>query len=77
MLERLVISAVYFRAATVLHRLGNCQRPEAGRAPCMPSARDVYWHRITYSWKTEEALARAAVTLETERTKRSNPSCLW
>jgi len=25
------------------------------------------------NWKTEEALARAAVTLETERIKRSNP----
>jgi len=28
-------------------------------------------------WKTEEALARAAVTLETERIKGSNPWCLW
>jgi len=25
------------------------------------------------NWKTEEALARVAVTLETERTKESNP----
>jgi len=29
------------------------------------------------NWKTEEALARAAVTLETERFKGSNPWCLW
>jgi len=28
------------------------------------------------NWKTEEALARAAVTLETERIKRSNTLCL-
>jgi len=48
MLERLMISAVYVQAATVLHRLGNCQHPDPGRAPCMPSARGVYWHRITY-----------------------------
>ena len=27
------------------------------------------------NWKTEEALARAAVTVETERIKGSNPSC--
>jgi len=29
------------------------------------------------NWKTEEALARAAVNLETERIKGSNPWCLW
>ena len=29
------------------------------------------------NWKTEKALARAAVTLETERIKESNPWCLW
>ena len=29
------------------------------------------------NWKTEEALARASVTLETERIKGSNPWCLW
>jgi len=29
------------------------------------------------NWKTEEALARAAVTLETERIKGSNPWWLW
>ena len=29
------------------------------------------------NWKTKEALARAAVTLETERIKESNPWCLW
>ena len=29
------------------------------------------------NWKTEEALARAVVTLETERIKGSNPWCLW
>jgi len=29
------------------------------------------------SWKTEETLKRAAVTLETERIKGSNPWCLW
>ena len=29
------------------------------------------------NWKTEEALARAAITLETERIKGSNPWCLW
>ena len=29
------------------------------------------------NWKTEEALTRAAVTLETERIKGSNPWCLW
>ena len=29
------------------------------------------------NWKTEEALVRAAVTLETERIKGSNPWCLW
>jgi len=29
------------------------------------------------NWKTEEALARAAVTLETERIEGSNPWCLW
>jgi len=28
-------------------------------------------------WKTEETLARAAVTLETERIKGSNYWCLW
>jgi len=28
-------------------------------------------------WKTEEALAQAAVTLERERIKKSNPWCLW
>ena len=28
------------------------------------------------NWKTEEALARAAVTLETERIIGSNPLCL-
>jgi len=29
------------------------------------------------NWKTEESLARAAVTLETERIKGSNSWCLW
>jgi hypothetical protein len=29
------------------------------------------------NWKTEEILARAVVTLETERIKGSNPWCLW
>ena len=29
------------------------------------------------NWKTEEALARAAVILETERIKGFNPWCLW
>ena len=29
------------------------------------------------NWKTEEALARAAVTVETERINGSNPWCLW
>ena len=29
------------------------------------------------NWKTEEALARAAVTLETERIKGSSPRNLW
>jgi len=29
------------------------------------------------NWKTEEALARAAVTVETERIKGSNRWCLW
>jgi len=29
------------------------------------------------NWKTEETLARAVVTLETERIKVSNPWCLW
>jgi len=29
------------------------------------------------NWKTEETLARAVVTLETERIRRSNPWCLW
>ena len=29
------------------------------------------------NWKTEEALVRAAVTLETERIKEPNPWCLW
>jgi len=29
--------------------------------------------RKEYNWKTEEALARAAVTLETEQIKGSNP----
>jgi len=29
------------------------------------------------NWKTEEGLARAAVTLETERIKGSKPLCLW
>ena len=29
------------------------------------------------NWKTEETLERAAVTLETERIKGSNPWCLW
>ena len=29
------------------------------------------------NWKTEETLARASVTLETERIKVSNPWCLW
>ena len=29
------------------------------------------------NWKTEEALARAAVTVETERIKGSNTLCLW
>ena len=29
------------------------------------------------NWKTEEAMARAAVTVETERIKGSNPRCLW
>ena len=29
------------------------------------------------NWKTEETLARAAVTLETELIKGSNPWCLW
>jgi len=29
------------------------------------------------NWKTEEALARAAVTLQTERIKGSNLWCLW
>ena len=29
------------------------------------------------NWKTEEALARAAVTLETKWIKESNPWCLW
>jgi len=30
-------------------------------------------HKEGNNWKTEEALARAAVTLETERIKGSNP----
>ena len=29
------------------------------------------------NWKTEETLAKAVVTLETERIKGSNPWCLW
>ena len=29
------------------------------------------------NWKTEEALTRAAVSLETERIKGFNPWCLW
>ena len=29
------------------------------------------------NWQTEEALARTAVTQETERIKGSDPSCLW
>jgi hypothetical protein len=29
------------------------------------------------NWKNEETLARAVVTLETERIKGSNPWCLW
>jgi hypothetical protein len=29
------------------------------------------------NWKTEETLARAAVTLQTERIEGSNPWCLW
>ena len=29
------------------------------------------------NWKTEEALERAVVTVETERIKGSNPWCLW
>jgi hypothetical protein len=29
------------------------------------------------NWKTEDTLARAVVTLETERIKGSNPWCLW
>ena len=29
------------------------------------------------NWNTEEALARAAVNLETERIEESNPWCLW
>jgi hypothetical protein len=29
------------------------------------------------TWKTEETLARAVVTLETERIKGTNPWCLW
>jgi len=29
------------------------------------------------NWKTEEALARAAVTVETERIEGSNPWCSW
>jgi hypothetical protein len=29
------------------------------------------------NWKTEETLARAVVTLETERIKESSPWCLW
>ena len=29
------------------------------------------------NWRTEEMLARAFVTLETERIKGSNPWCLW
>jgi hypothetical protein len=29
------------------------------------------------SWKTKETLARAVVTLKTERNKGSNPWCLW
>ena len=29
------------------------------------------------NWKTKETLARAVVTLETERIKGSNPWCLW
>jgi len=29
------------------------------------------------NWKTEEALAQAAVTVETEWIKGSNPWCLW
>ena len=29
------------------------------------------------SWETEEAMEKAAVTLETERVKWPNPGCLW
>jgi len=29
------------------------------------------------NWETEETLARAVVTLETERIKGSNPWCIW
>jgi hypothetical protein len=54
MLEGLMISAMYVQVAAFLYRLGNCQRPKASRGPCMPFARDVCWHRITYeysNWK--------------------------
>ena len=34
-------------------------------------------HKEENNWKTKEALARAAVTVETERIKGSNPWCLW
>jgi hypothetical protein len=33
--------------------------------------------RKKINWKTQETLARTAVTLETERIKGSNPWCLW
>jgi hypothetical protein len=36
----------------------------------------IIWFLI-YNWKTEETLAGAVVTLETERIKGSNPWCLW
>ena len=33
--------------------------------------------RTENNWKTQETLARAVVTVETERIKGSNPWCLW
>jgi len=45
-----------------------------------PNAFEIILLQTTWkenNWKTEETLERAAVTLETERTTRSNPWCLW
>ena len=56
--------------------LSHLQRIPQNRIP-LKSYHYIQTTRKENNWKTEEALERAAGTVETERIKGSNPWCLW